>query len=425
MADGPDETSAPKTSPVLGYGAVGLAVGLIWLGWQVVLVPLADRAPAEHAVRLSPGSAVVLADASESEWRAGRLENADALARMALERAPFNLQALRIVGLVEGETGDRGVADDLLTLAGNWSLRDDSSHSWLIDNRLRRGDYGSAFAHADTLARRRAEVRPQLFDLFGTAMESDPRSVPFLAGELADSPPWRGAFISSLYQRDGGVALAAQLAMLMKDSEGRFSDIELQQLYQRLYSAGQTDALRQVRTALGRPSAGQTLVDGRFEAESAILPFGWNLAVGAGYSVAALSDAGPPEAVGGASRPSGALRVSHNGQSRDVLARQVTLLGPGRYRLAGRSRWELGKSEMVFAWQMLCPGADRPVGEARFGAPSSANPAGSQTWSPFSVEFQVPAEGCSSQTLQLAGENPGRRTEIVIWFSHLQIEATP
>jgi len=425
MADGLDEPLAPKASPVLGYGAVGLAVGLIWLGWQVVLVPLADRAPAEHAVRLSPGSAVVLADASESEWRAGRLENADALARMALERAPFNLQALRIVGLVEGETGDRGVADDLLTLAGNWSLRDDSSHSWLIDNRLRRGDYGSAFAHADTLARRRAEVRPQLFDLFGTAMESDPRSVPFLAGELADSPPWRGAFISSLYQRDGGVALAAQLAILMKDSEGRFSDIELQQLYQRLYSAGQTDALRQVRTALDRPSAGQTLVDGRFEAESAILPFGWNLAVGAGYSVAALSDAGPPEAVGGASRPSGALRVGHNGQSRDVLARQVTLLEPGRYRLAGRSRWELGKSEMVFAWQMLCPGAERPVGEARFGAPSSASPAGSQTWSPFSVEFQVPAEGCSSQTLQLAGENPGRRTDIVIWFSHLQIEATP
>ncbi|MFW2342871.1 hypothetical protein [Brevundimonas sp.] len=425
MADGLDEPPATKASPVLGYGAVGLAIGLIWLGWQVVLVPLADRAPAEHAVRLSPGSAVVLADASESEWRAGRLENADALARMALERAPFNLQALRVVGLVEGETGDRGVADDLLTLAGNWSLRDDSSHSWLIDNRLRRGDYGSAFAHADTLARRRAEVRPQLFDLFGTAMESDPRSVPFLAGELADSPPWRGAFISSLYQRDGGVALAAQLAMLMKDSEGRFSDAELQQLYQRLYSAGQTDALRQVRTALDRPSAGQTLVDGRFEADTAILPFGWSLAVGAGYSVAALSDAGPPEVTDGPSRPSGALRVGHNGQSRDVLARQVTLLAPGRYRLTGRSRWELGKSEMVFAWQLLCPGADRPAGEARFSAPTSASPAGSQAWSSFSIEFQVPAEGCSSQTLQLAGENPGRRTDIVIWFSHLQIEATP
>jgi hypothetical protein len=423
MTVGLDETAKPKTSPALGYGAVGLAIGLIWLGWQVVLVPLTDRAPSEHAVRLSPGSAVVLAEAAEDEWRAGRMDNADALARLALERAPFNLQALRVLGLVEGETGDRALADDLLTLAGNWSLRDDSSHSWLIDNRLRRGDYGSAFAHADTIVRRRAEVRPQVFDLFGTAMETDPRSVPFLAGELSDDPPWRAAFINSLYQREGGVALAAQLAMVMKDSDGHFSDAELQQLYQRLYSAGQIGALRQVRTALDRPAAGQALVDGRFEAQSAILPFGWDLAVGAGYSVAALADAGPSDESNTNARPSGALRVGHNGQSRDVLARQVTLLPPGSYRLLGRSRWEFGKSEMTFSWQVICRGAARPAGEAVIGAPRTSSPAAGETWTPFSVEFQVPSEGCDSQSVQLAGENPGRRTDLVVWFSHLEIMA--
>jgi hypothetical protein len=423
MTDGLDEPPPPKASPLLGYGAVGLAIGLIWLGWQVVLVPLADQAPAEHAVRLSPGSAVVLARAAQSELDAGRLDNAEALARMALERAPFNLDAVRVIGLVQGETGDRDLADDLLTLVGNWSLRDDRSHGWLIENRLRRGDYGSAFAHADTLARRRDAVRPQVFDLFGTAMETDPRSVPFLAGELSDNPPWRAAFINSLYQREGGVALAAQLAMVMKDSDGRFSDAELQQLYQRLYSAGEIGALRQVRTALDRPAVGQALIDGRFEAESAILPFGWNLAVGAGYSVAALADAGPADETGANARPSGALRVGHNGQSRDVLARQVTLLPPGRYRLLGRSRWEFGQSDMTFAWQLVCRGAARPAGEAVIGAPSRSTPAASETWAPFSVEFQVPAEACDSQSLQLVGENPGRRTDLVIWFSHLAIVA--
>jgi hypothetical protein len=423
MTDGLEEPIPPKASPLHGYGAVGLAIGLIWLGWQVVLVPLADRAPAEHAVALSPGSAEVLAEASEAEWRAGRMDNADALARMALERAPFNLQALRVVGLVEGETGDRALADDLLTLAGNWSLRDDSSHSWLIDNRLRRGDYGSAFAHADTLVRRRAELRSQVFDLFGTAMETDPRSVPFIAGELVDRPPWRAAFINSLYQREGGVALVAQLAMVMKDSGGRFSDDELQQLYQRLHSAGQIEALRQVRIALDRPAAGQTLIDGRFEAESAILPFGWDLAVGAGYSVAALADAGPEDGAVADARPSGALRIGHNGQSRDVLARQVTLLPPGRYRLLGRSRWEFGQSEMTFSWQLVCRGAARPAGEANFSAPTAPNSGAGPAWTPFSAEIQVPAEGCDSQSLQLVGENPGRRTDLVIWFSHLEIVA--
>ncbi len=425
MVDDHGEAGAPKASPLLGYGAVGLAVGLIWLGWQIVLVPLAERAPAEHAVRLNPGSAVVLARAAESEWRAGRLDNADALARMALERAPFNLQALRVVGLVEGETGDRAVADDLLTLAGNWSLRDDTAHSWLIDNRLRRGDYGSAFAHADTLARRRAVLRPQIFDLFGTAMEADPRAVPYLAGELVDSPPWRAGFINSLYQRDGGVGLAAQLAMVMKDSEGRFSDAELQQLYQRLLSAGQIDAMRQVRAVIGRPAPETLLVDGRFEASEAILPFGWDLGVGAGYSVAALADAGPTEEVGGEDRPTGALRIGHNGQSRDVLARQVTVLPPGRYELSGLSRWEFGRSQMNFSWQVQCLGSAEPARQVVFQAPSASDGPESETWSPFSAEFQVPAEGCAAQSIQLVGQNPGRRTDLVIWFSRVEIVAVP
>lgn len=419
-----DRVEAPGTLPGRGLIGTGMAVGLIWLGWQIVLVPMSARAPSEHAVRLNPGSAIVLASAAEAEWRAGRMENADALARMALHRAPFTLPALRVVGLVEGETGDRVLADDILTLAGNWSLRDDSSHGWLIENRLRRGDYGSAFAHADTLARRRASLHPQIFDLFATAIEADPRAFAFLAGELVDSPPWRPAFISSLYQRDGGVGLVAQLALLMKDSEGRFSDTELQRLYQALHAGGQIEALRQVRAEIGRPSRDEYLIDGAFQASEAILPFGWTLGVGAGYSVAALADAGPAED-GSQGDAGGALRVAHNGQSLDVLAQQVTLLDPGRYRLNGLWRWEFGQTGMRFAWQVVCGRSDDVRSEVVFRAPASTTVNGTDAWTPFSSDFQISERDCSSQTIRLVGQNPGRRTNLIVWFSHLEIVAVP
>lgn len=424
MSNRDDRVEGFRALPGRGLIGTGMAVGLIWLGWQIVLVPMSTRAPSEYAVRLNPGSAMVLASAAEAEWRAGRMENADALARLALYRAPFTLPALRVVGLVEGETGDRVLADDILTLAGNWSLRDDSSHGWLIENRLRRGDYGSAFAHADTLARRRTSLHPQIFELFATAIETDPRAFAFLAGELVDSPPWRPAFISSLYRRDGGVGLVAQLALLMKDSEGRFSDAELQRLYQALYTAGQIEALRQVRSEIGRPSEDGYLIDGAFQAPEAILPFGWSLGVGAGYSVAALADGGPAEG-GPEGEPTGALRVAHNGQSLDVLAQQVTLLDPGRYRLKGRWRWEFGQTEMRFAWQVVCGRADDVRSEVVFRAPASTTTSGGDAWMPFSSDFQISGTDCGSQTLRLVGQNPGRRTNVTLWFSQLEIVAVP
>ena len=187
-------SEAPPPEHKAGSKAVGLwpvvvAAGLIWLGWQVALVPLAARAPSEHAVRLSPGSAEVLARAAEGEMRAGDMEDAGYLARLSLSKAPFDVEALRVLAMSEAEAGRTDQADELMTLAGNWSLRDSAAHSWLIESRLRRGNYASAFAHADTLVRRRADLRPQVFNLFSTAAETDPRAGPYLASELADSPP--------------------------------------------------------------------------------------------------------------------------------------------------------------------------------------------------------------------------------------------
>ncbi|MGV8930453.1 MAG: tetratricopeptide repeat protein, partial [Brevundimonas sp.] len=157
MKDKADNSaSTPRRSAGAGdIVSFGLIVGAVVLGWQIALQPLMQRAPVEAAIRIAPTSPLVLRRAAEAELGADRNDNAAVLGREAFARSPFDVRALRVVGLTEARAGREDQADDILTLAGNWSLRDDPTHAWLVERRLRQGDYSSAFAHADTLVRRR------------------------------------------------------------------------------------------------------------------------------------------------------------------------------------------------------------------------------------------------------------------------------
>ncbi|WP_298745490.1 hypothetical protein, partial [uncultured Brevundimonas sp.] len=138
MRDRTDSSAAPRRRRVSAGDVVshGLVVGAVVLGWQIALQPLIQRAPVEAAIRIAPGSPLVLRRAAESELAAGRTDTAAALGREALRRSPFNVPALRVVGLTEARAGREEAADDILTLAGNWSLRDDPAHAWLVERRL-------------------------------------------------------------------------------------------------------------------------------------------------------------------------------------------------------------------------------------------------------------------------------------------------
>lgn len=392
---------------------VGLAVGLIWLGWQVALVPLTARAPTEHAVRLAPGSADVLSRAAEVEAQAGDMEDAAYLARLSLARAPFDVPALRVLALAEADAGRLERADELMTLAGNWSLRDSAAHSWLIESRLRQGDYASAFAHADTLVRRRADLRPLVFNLFSTAAELDPRAGAYLVSELAGSPSWRAEYLESLYRRPNGLQLLAGLALGLESSEAPFSDAELQTLYQALYAGRRIPGLKAVRESLDRPASDSILVNGEFADGESILPFGWDLGVGPGISVGLLNDDQKPELT--------ALRVIHDARNGQDLASQLVLMGPGTYRLSGRQRLESGEGRATFAWRVQCLETSEIIAEVRFDLERE----GGADWVPFQTRVVVPAEGCSAQVVKLVPASTGRRTRIVMWFSQLALERTP
>lgn len=410
MTDRADSSGPSRRASLIAFVPHGLTIGAVVLGWQIIVQPFMQRAPVETAMGIAPASPLVLRRAAEAELVAGRDANSAGLARDALGRSPFDVRALRIVGLTEARAGRRDVADDLLTLAGNWSLRDDPTHAWLVEHRLRRGDYASAFAHADTLARRREDLHPQLFQLFSAAAARDPQRVlPVLAALLVPQPPWRSAFLSSLNGTSENLQTAANLAVLLQSSSVPLTNAELQRFYRSAAESGHIDLLKTVRARLDRPRADSGLANGGFDDPTAPEPFQWTLvqAVGATAEIIA-KDTDPTDL---------ALRVEYDGYSAASLARQRIFLAVGRYRFRVESRTETGEPAGRMAWTVTC----LPSGDTLASVPAAPVTSGrNRDWATIMMNFSVPS-ACPSQWLELRGLPMDRRSPMVLWFDQTAI----
>lgn len=402
-----------ENSKLYRSGLFALTAAAVLLGWNIVQQPLIARAPPSIATRVAPMSATVLRRAAESEFTAKRPENAAALARLALAKAPFDARALRVVGLTEADAGRTAEAEQILTLAGNWSLRDDPAHAWLMEYRLRRGDYASALAHADTLVRRRADITANVFALFTTAAAQDRRALPALVARLDARPPWRQAYLDTLTHSAGepGYALLVQLAIALKTRSAPLTHDELEGIYLPWVGAGRIPAVQFIRQQLAAPAALPTLENGSFSAKQAPRPFDWDVGFGAGY----LAEIAPV----GDEPGSGALRVEYAGKTTGDIARQLLTLPPGSYQLMGVVRGEPGMPLPSVGWRITCLESGTPIGEARIPA-RSASPRGR-----FETLAVVPSQRCTAQWLTLAARPQDEGPAGVAWFDDLQIKRLP
>lgn len=405
------EARKERTSSLMAelprYGIVAAAVVL---AWQVVRTPVEERAPPAVAIRLSPTSPLVLRRAAEEELAAGRMENARSLAAESLTRDPFSARALRVLGLTYARSDENGRADDLLTLAGNWSLRDDPAHAWLVEHRLRQGQFGSAFAHADTLARRRADLHPELFRLFVVAADSSPQGLTALASLLARTPPWRDAFLEHLHGIPEGDSLLGSLALSLRAGEGRFTDIELAHLYLKWAGEGRTAGLKYLRSQLGRPSLDKLIQDGSFSGPPAPAPFAWVMAPAPGLTADITADE--------TNEDNQALRVQFRGLNRNEVSYQLLLLEPGRYQLQGRIRVQEGSGELPLAWTIACVESTEVLADLPIVAPVDND---QQSWVSFDRTLVVPATRCTGQWLRLVTRPGDRRTTAVAWTDDLRL----
>ncbi len=406
-ADKPDaRRRAPRGGDIALYG---LTISAVVLGWQIAIQPLLKQAPVEVAIRLAPASPTVLRRAAESELFAGRVDNAAALGREALARSPFDVRALRIIGLTEARAGREDAADDILTLAGNWSLRDDPAHAWLVERRLRRGDYVSAFAHADTLVRRREDIRPLVFRLFTVSGTQDPqRSLPVIASLLAAQPPWRDAYLAGLSDTSEELQLATRLATLLEAGPAPLSPLELQRLYLTLFNKGQLGELRTVRSRLNRPPIDVAVTNGGFADADAPVPFQWQLAQKAGVVAEIVADDLRP------ANPS--LRIDYDGYASARIAEQLTFLAPGSYRFSAETRSESGAPAARLSWTLTCATGGDVIGSLPAGEASASR----NVWSTLSGRFEVPAN-CPAQWLRLETRADDRRSPTVVWFDRITL----
>lgn len=397
--------SESRGRSALGYALVAAAV---WLGWEALKVPVLDRAPPAIGLRLSPGSPSVLQRSAEEELLAEEWEDAAFLADQSLSRAPFNARALRVRGLAAARTGSVEQADQLLTLAGNWSLRDDPAHAWLVEHRLRQGSYASAFAHADTLARRRPDLNDQVFNLFTTAAIQDARAIQPLVRLLAANPPWRLSYFDALQRREDGDALLLSLGVALRATSAALTDFELTRIYQGWVRERRFPAIAALRHKLGRPSLTTEVQNGDFSQplEDQLPPFGWTVGTAAGLVVEAMEDDLQPGEK--------ALRVDYDGYGSTNAASQLLLLGAGSYEFTARFRRE-NDSLASFEWVLSCVEGGPPL--LRLRLPEGA---GAQIgkWVDLSATVIVP-ETCTAQRLVLAPRSADRRSPLAVWFDDI------
>lgn len=377
----------------------------VWIAWQIVRNALVLTTPPALSLRLGPDAPTVLTRAAEAELRAGRIAPARRYAHEALKRRPFSVAALRVAGLAADRDGDPEAADRMLTLAGNWSLRDDPAHSWLVRRRVEQGQTASALAHADTLMRRRTDVRPRYFDLMiNLALRDDAQAQGALVSLLRRDPPWRLDFIIYALERREGLAVVAALAMAMKDGDHAMTQEERARLYQTLIAQGRTDVLRILLEDSGA-TAGSGLADGGFSREGGTPPFHWKLPASAGVlSEIAEDDAGQT-----------ALHLLVGGSARRTVAEQLVLLKPGRWRVSGRIRGVQGPRDGL-AWVLVCATGGRELGSIPLtaGAPGA--------WTRFSGVVEAP-QACPAQTLRLVALARDGGAPIEAWID--DVAATP
>lgn len=405
----PFNNKPSKPQQIIGAWLPFLLIpAMILLGWQVVIAPIAQRAPPALALRVDSASPAVLSRAAELEFQAQRYDQARELARESLVRAPFNLRALRVFGLVADREGRKAQADDILTLAGNWSLRDSPTHAWLINRRLQTGDYASSFAHADTLLRRK-EASETVFSLLAAAM-IDPNAVRPLRDVLATNPPWRRNFFQYLQLKDGTELALAKLVAGLEPTPGRFTDAELSSVYRQWANTGRIGALKGLRTALNRPPLLPAVVNGSFTSEPAVLPFDMRILASPGLSVERTDD----ELRSGNS----ALEIAYDGFGAGAATEQLLLLPPGRYRFTSQFRVKDGGPDARLSWQVHCVENNRPILVDDLTAPDNE---AVNAWHDLGTDFVISMGSCTAQWLRLVTQPGDRRAPVVVRVDNVSI----
>lgn len=331
----------------------------------------------------------------------------------ALRNDPLDRRALKnLASLWRAEDeGDR--AARLAVLAGDRSLRDLTAQAEVLDILLQRKSFAAALYRLDALMRAQPARLPDLLKITAAFAESE-ESRPALVAELNKNPPWRHALMSVVLKNPNGPAVAYSLLSDMRKTGSDPTRSELRELIATLIGKQDYDTAYFVwLDFLSQPDLRKAgnIFDGGFELEPQNLHFGWNLGKLKNADIRLV-----PRSTSSTDRM---LRVEFiNTRDRFQHVSQVLRLAPGRYTLTGETKAERLVTEVGLVWRLYCLGAkERPIA-------STLRLFSSSTWAPFHVSFEVPADDCGAQKLQLEVDARAALDQIIsgqVYFDNLQI----
>lgn len=391
---------------------VGAAIGLGVITAAFGLGRLWAQDDPNRALRAWPWQAeahlALAADALGGAGGSASPSLAEAHGRKALTHAPLSVRAVSVLGQAAVARGEFQNADALMQAAARRSLRDAPSQTWLFARALDRQDYPAAMRSLDVLLRRRPELNETLFPVLFPLLDAAPGARAALAERLALTPPWRPLLLTSYSRTASQPAFAYHLHQLLRDGPAPPTDQEARAYIDRLVrDRAYVAALVAWQQQRPKTAAG-LLIDGGFEAEDRLPPFGWQLLA---------ADGGAAEIIRSPSGEGRALQATAlGGLQRQRLAEQLLVLAPGSYRLQGRVWREANTPEDALVWTVRCENG--PAIEAT----QTLRESGEGTFL-FFISFET-AQACPAQRLALETRPGASLSPTTAVYDDLHIEPT-
>ena len=308
--------------------------------------------------------------------------------RVALYQPLSALPYYIAAGTRSSQAGTSARALNALALQRDPRLR--PSWAWMMADRAKANDAAAATRALIRLA----VLSPDAGPLWAVVVQvsSDPAARKEIKAEIARGAAWRDGYLANLSAsqvdrsivfevlessgKHAPVTNVAPLPGVPDDRRAFLAQAIAQRDYDRAYLAWVQWLPAASQAAVGR------VFDGDFKGAAALPPFAWELADGVGGTTAV--------------DPAAGLTLDYSGSDGAVLAKQMVLLTPGRYRLLTQANFRPVSNEngaAPLSWTLACVADGKALNDVAVPLDGSAKRVAG---APFDV-----AAGCDAQLLSL------------------------
>lgn len=383
---------------------------LVWLGWTIVQVTRADELAhdnPEAALEIDPDHARALLRLAQDQLEAKNYDAAAESARHVLREEPGQGDAFAILALAAVGRGDVN-ADEVTRIALQRAPRDIGVRTRALVEALQVGDMIGAAEQVDAILRLSPVRRETLYPAVAS-QTMVPAFKEALLDRLALAPGWGSAFLQYVASK-GSMEAVERIFGGLHERKLLSSQQTRQWLDRQMREGWWQKAHEHWAAYLGvLPDDLPLVYDGGFDGNTTDVGFDWRRVKTPGVfstlettnedgRVAHFHFIGRPASGGG--------------------LRQPILLSPGNYRISLRARGDFLHSDQGLQWVVRCQGGPIVAILGPFE--------GSFAWRQWAQEFEVPAERCAGQWVELRNPAVAGSAQQVsgdLWVDDVAIEA--